>query len=248
MDVRNIRLSLRQKVLQQVLAGLQFAHTIGHAVRVRSFFNHTQHLLQAAEMVLSGFSVNLGLSAKDVADSIMPPGMINTLNFPGKAMKDMAAVKLGQITYTAALNAKGNQVQQPHIENGVKVFDIETSIIRWNIPVRRSGRSLRLQPPGVRAPPAVDRRRPRPHQLSQCTGVSMRLPIRASVLPNASTRSAGACSSTRVPPPPPISRACSSWARRACVRCRFCWCPGLPASLIKRKVDNRRNGYLEQGR
>jgi FtsP/CotA-like multicopper oxidase with cupredoxin domain len=84
-------------------------------------------------MVLPGFSVNLGLSARDVGASIMPPGMINTFDLPGEAMKDMAAVKPSQVTYAAPRDAKGDQVLQPRIENGVKVFDIQASIIRWNI-------------------------------------------------------------------------------------------------------------------
>lgn len=84
-------------------------------------------------MVIPGFSVNLGLSARDVDASIMPPGMINTFDLPGEAMKDMAAVKPRQVTYIAAPDAKGDQVLQPRIENGVKVFDLEASIIRWNI-------------------------------------------------------------------------------------------------------------------
>jgi len=45
MDVRNFRWFLRQKLLQSVLAGLQFAHAIGHATRVAAFFNHSEHLL-----------------------------------------------------------------------------------------------------------------------------------------------------------------------------------------------------------
>jgi hypothetical protein len=84
-------------------------------------------------IVMPGFSVNLGLSARDVDASIMPPGMINTFDLPGEAMKDMAAVKPRQVTYRAAADAKGDQILQPRIENGVKVFDIEASIIRWNI-------------------------------------------------------------------------------------------------------------------
>jgi FtsP/CotA-like multicopper oxidase with cupredoxin domain len=84
-------------------------------------------------MVIPGFSVNLGLSARDVDASIMPPGMINTFDLPGEAMKDMAAVKPRQVTYTAPPDVKGDQVLQPRIENGVKVFDLEASIIRWNI-------------------------------------------------------------------------------------------------------------------
>jgi FtsP/CotA-like multicopper oxidase with cupredoxin domain len=84
-------------------------------------------------MVLPGFSVNLFLSARDVDGAIMPPGMINTFDLPGEAMKDMAAVKPRQVTFEAAPDAKGDRVLQPRIENGVKIFDIEASIIRWNI-------------------------------------------------------------------------------------------------------------------
>ena len=84
-------------------------------------------------LVFPGFKVNLGLSARDVAGSIMPPGMIMTFDTPGGAMKDMAAVNPRQVIYKAAANARGDQVLEPRIEGGVKVFDIEASIIRWNI-------------------------------------------------------------------------------------------------------------------
>lgn len=84
-------------------------------------------------MVLPGFSVNLRLSLRDVDASIMPPGMINTFDLPGEAMKDMAAVKPRKVTYVAPKDAKGDQILQPRMENGVKVFDIEASVIRWNI-------------------------------------------------------------------------------------------------------------------
>lgn len=84
-------------------------------------------------MVIPGFSVNLGLSARDVDGSIMPPGMINTFDLPGEAMKDMAAVKPRHVVYAAAPDAKGDRILEPRIENGVKVFDIKAEIIRWNI-------------------------------------------------------------------------------------------------------------------
>lgn len=84
-------------------------------------------------MVIPGFSVNLGLSARDVDGSIMPPGMINTFDLPGEAMKDMAAVKPRHVVYTAAPDAKGDRTLEPRIENGVKVFEIKAEIIRWNI-------------------------------------------------------------------------------------------------------------------
>ena len=84
-------------------------------------------------MVMPGFSVNLGLSARDVAGSIMPPGMINTFDLPGEAMKEMAAVKPRHVVYTAPPDAKGDRILEPRIENGVKIYDIKAEIIRWNI-------------------------------------------------------------------------------------------------------------------
>lgn len=84
-------------------------------------------------MVLPGFSVNLRLSARDVQGAIMPPGMINTFDLPAEAMKDMAAVPPRQVSYDAPADARGDRVLEPRIENGLKVFDIEASVIRWHI-------------------------------------------------------------------------------------------------------------------
>lgn len=84
-------------------------------------------------MVLPGFSVNLRLSARDIDGAIMPPGMINTFDLPAEAMKDMAAVPPRQVLYTAPADARGDQILEPRMENGTKVFDIEASVIRWNI-------------------------------------------------------------------------------------------------------------------
>ena len=38
-----------------------------------------------------------------------------------------------EVTYEAAADARGDQVLEPRIEDGAKVFDIEASVIRWNI-------------------------------------------------------------------------------------------------------------------
>jgi len=89
--------------------------------------------LLVSGMVLPGFSVNLHLGARDVQGAIMPPGMINTFDLPAAAMRDMAAVPPREVSYVAPPNARGDQVLQSRIENGVKVFNIEASVIRWNI-------------------------------------------------------------------------------------------------------------------
>jgi len=56
-----------------------------------------------------------------------------TFDTPGAAMKEMAAVNPRQVVYKAPADARGDNVLKPRIENGIKVFDIEASIIRWNI-------------------------------------------------------------------------------------------------------------------
>lgn len=90
-------------------------------------------LLLIAGMVWPGFYVNLRLSARDVGGAIMPPGMINTFDLPAAAMREMAAVKPRHVSYQAPKAARGDQVLQPRLENGVKVFDIDASVIGWNI-------------------------------------------------------------------------------------------------------------------
>jgi len=82
---------------------------------------------------LPGFFVNLSLSARDVGGAIMPPGMIMDFDTPAAAMLDMSAVRPRDVGYRAPKDARGDQVLQPRQENGVKVFDITASVIRWNI-------------------------------------------------------------------------------------------------------------------
>ena len=48
-------------------------------------------------------------------------------------MRDMAAVPPRSVSYVAPAEARGDRTLEPRIENGVKVFDIEASVIRWNI-------------------------------------------------------------------------------------------------------------------
>ena len=90
-------------------------------------------LMLAAGMTLPAAFVNLRLSAHDVRGAIMPPGMIMTQETPAAAMLDMAAVDPRDITATYGLDKRGAQPLAARIENGVKVFDLETSVIRWQI-------------------------------------------------------------------------------------------------------------------
>jgi FtsP/CotA-like multicopper oxidase with cupredoxin domain len=90
-------------------------------------------LMLAAGMILPSLSVNMRLSARDVGGAIMPPGMIMGWDTPADAMRDMAAIHPRHVRHTAAPNARGDQELVPRIENGVKVFTLEASVIRWNI-------------------------------------------------------------------------------------------------------------------
>jgi FtsP/CotA-like multicopper oxidase with cupredoxin domain len=90
-------------------------------------------LMLAAGMTLPAVFVNLRLSAHDVRGAIMPPGMITTQETTAAAMLDMAAVDPRDVTATYGLDTRGAQPLEPRIESGVKVFDLETSVIRWQI-------------------------------------------------------------------------------------------------------------------
>ena len=87
----------------------------------------------AAGLIFSASYANLSLGARDVGGLVMPPGMIMTRDTPGEAMRDMAAVDPGAVSYRAPADARGDQPLEPRIENGVKVYDLETSEIQWNI-------------------------------------------------------------------------------------------------------------------
>lgn len=87
----------------------------------------------AAGLVISASTTNLRLGARDVGGAVMPPGMIMLRDTPGKAMRDMAAVDPRAVSYTAPPDARGDQTLTPRVENGVKVFDLELSVIKWNV-------------------------------------------------------------------------------------------------------------------
>ncbi|RTM09232.1 MAG: DUF4396 domain-containing protein [Hyphomicrobiales bacterium] len=77
--------------------------------------------------------INMGLSAREVGGAIMPPGMIMDRDTPAAAMRDMAAVDPRLVSFKADPASQGGTVLEPRIENGVKVFDLEASVIRWSI-------------------------------------------------------------------------------------------------------------------
>ena len=90
-------------------------------------------LMLITGMTLPSAFFNLRLSAEDVGGTIMPPGMITTQETSASAMRDMAAVDPRDVVASYGLETRGARVLEPRLENGVKVFDLETSIIRWQI-------------------------------------------------------------------------------------------------------------------
>jgi len=82
----------------------------------------------------------------------MPPGMIMGWDTPAEAMRDMAAVQPRHVEHTSAADARGDTELQPRIEDGVKVFELQTGVLRWNIlpEVRVEGYAFNQQIPGPR--------------------------------------------------------------------------------------------------
>jgi FtsP/CotA-like multicopper oxidase with cupredoxin domain len=109
-------------------------------------------LMLAAGMILPALSVNMRLSARDVGGAIMPPGMIMGWDTPADAMRDMAAIHPRNVRHTAPRDAQGDRELVPRVESGVKVFELETSVIRWNIlpNVRVEAYTFNRQIPGPR--------------------------------------------------------------------------------------------------
>ncbi|WP_343640192.1 DUF4396 domain-containing protein [Roseateles sp.] len=109
-------------------------------------------LMLAAGMTMPSLFVNMRLSARDVGGAIMPPGMIMGWDTPGEAMRDMAAVHPREVRVTASPDARGDQMLQPRLEQGVKVYELETAVVQWNIlPEQRvEGYSFNGQIPGPR--------------------------------------------------------------------------------------------------
>jgi FtsP/CotA-like multicopper oxidase with cupredoxin domain len=90
-------------------------------------------LALVAALLWSASYANLTIGADDVDGAIMPPGMIMGRDTPAEAMRDMAAVDPGAVEYTAPAAARGDQPLEPRLEDGVKVFELEASVIEWNI-------------------------------------------------------------------------------------------------------------------
>jgi FtsP/CotA-like multicopper oxidase with cupredoxin domain len=86
-----------------------------------------------ASIVIPAMFVNLTYSAEEVGGAIMPPGMVMSRDTSAAAMREMAAIDPGEVSYTAPTKARGDKTLEPRIEGRVKVFDLDVSVIEWNI-------------------------------------------------------------------------------------------------------------------
>jgi FtsP/CotA-like multicopper oxidase with cupredoxin domain len=90
-------------------------------------------LALVASVLIPAMFVNLTYSAEEVGGAVMPPGMVMSRDTPAAAMREMAAVDPGEVSYEAPAGSQGDSTLEPRIEDGVKVFDLTASVIEWNI-------------------------------------------------------------------------------------------------------------------
>jgi manganese oxidase len=90
-------------------------------------------LALVASVLVPAMFVNLTYSAEEVGGAVMPPGMVMSRDTPAAAMREMAAVDPGEVSYEAPAEARGDRALEPRIDGGVKVFDLGVSVIEWNI-------------------------------------------------------------------------------------------------------------------
>jgi hypothetical protein len=107
----------------------------------------TVEATRAQQIALSGVSLlalavggvapsnwlNMSLSARAVGGAMMPPGMKMDRDTPAEAMRDMAAVDPRDVTATYGLDARGGGDLSFELVDGVKVYRLATSVIRWTI-------------------------------------------------------------------------------------------------------------------
>jgi hypothetical protein len=139
MVARNLKHGLMTERKKKSADGGDHEHHAGHGMK--SDATRAQRVTVASVslftltlgMVAPANWVNLRLSARDVGGAIMPPGMIMDRDTPAEAMIDMAAVHPRQVVASYGLDVRGGRKLAPRLEDGVKVFDLETAVIRWTI-------------------------------------------------------------------------------------------------------------------
>jgi len=113
----------------------QQTHSMVSGVTTLQLFSVTaiSVVLLSTGLIAPANWINLRLSAKQVGGLIMPPGMIMPRDTSAEKMQEMAAVHPRLVTREYGMDTRGDQPLEPRIENGVKVFSSEVSVIRWHI-------------------------------------------------------------------------------------------------------------------
>lgn len=83
---------------------------------------------------------------------VMPSGMITSTDMSADAMMGMSAADASKVTYTALADARGDQPLAPLMIDGVKVFNLDASMIKWNIlpKIQVTAYAFNRQVPGPR--------------------------------------------------------------------------------------------------
>lgn len=119
-----------QVTLPQLLAvTLLTILTLGGGVLLAALFGNFS--MSARGMQNGSMSGANGMTG--MTSPTMPPGMIMEAGMSNEAMRGMAAVDPSGITYTAPADARGDQALSPQLVDGVKVFNLDVSLIKWNI-------------------------------------------------------------------------------------------------------------------
>ncbi len=109
-------------------------------------------LALVAGSVFAVSQANLTVSARQVGDVVMPPGMLMRRDLPAEGMRDMAAVDMRAVRVQAPADARGDRPLEPRIDGGVKVYELEAAVTRWNIlpSIRVAAYAFNGQVPGPR--------------------------------------------------------------------------------------------------
>jgi FtsP/CotA-like multicopper oxidase with cupredoxin domain/uncharacterized membrane protein len=109
-------------------------------------------LALVAGSVFAVSQANLTVSARQVGDVVMPPGMVMRRDLPAEAMRDMAAVDMRAVRVEALLDARGDRSLEARMDGGVKVYELEAAVTRWNIlpHIRVAAYAFNGQVPGPR--------------------------------------------------------------------------------------------------
>jgi len=109
-------------------------------------------LALVAGSVFAASQGNLTVSARQVGNVVMPPGMVMRRDLPAESMRDMAAVNPATVRVDAPPDARGDQPLQARVDGGVKVYELEAAVTRWNILpyVRVAAYAFNGQVPGPR--------------------------------------------------------------------------------------------------